>query len=142
VRNVSDMTARRQAIAHGASVVGIVGAWLYHGLVPKLWKVDADEQTFFRVIGLGPTATRRAVRATGVAEVVFAAVMAGNVRRRWPFALTLAAMPPLAIGAGVTDPKLLTKAFNPVSLNLVIAALAVVGLATHRDTGSRAASRS
>ena len=122
--------SRNQAIAHAAAAAGVAGVWVYHGLVPKLWKVDADELTFWTVIGAGTGVARAAVRATGLAEIAYGVATVRRSHRRWPFVLTLAAMPALAIGAGVTDRRLLTRAFNPVSLNFATSALAVVALAT------------
>jgi len=123
--------SRNTAVAHGVAASTVAGIWMYHGLVPKLWKVDADELTFFTVIGLGTRAARAAVRAAGVAETAFGVATARSSNRRWPFALTLMSMPVFAVGAVVTDRRLATRAFNPVSLNAAITALAGVALATH-----------
>jgi len=123
--------SRNQSVAHAAAVAGVAGVWLYHGLIPKLWKVDADELTFWTAIGAGTVLSRAAVRAAGVVEIAYGVATVRRSNRRWPFVLTLAAMPVLAVGAGVTDRRLLTKAFNPVSLNFATGALAVVALATH-----------
>lgn len=35
--------SRDQAIAHTTAVAALAGAWLYQGLVPKLWKTDPGE---------------------------------------------------------------------------------------------------
>jgi hypothetical protein len=40
-------------------------------------------------------------------------------------------MPALTIAAGISDRRSLTRALNPVTLNVATAALAVVALATH-----------
>ncbi len=67
----------------------------------------------------------------------------GRSNKRWPFVVALAAMPILAIGAAKSDRSILTKAFNPASLGLAVAALAGVALATHegRPNGRRALRR-
>jgi hypothetical protein len=130
--------SRDQAVARATAVGGLAGAWLYQGLVPKLWKTDRAEVEIWRNLGLTDTWATRAVRAAGAAEVGFAAVTIAGSRRRWPFALTLAAMPALAVGAARGDRSVLTKAFNPASLNLAMAALAGVALAT---TGGRPSAR-
>ncbi|MGF1597584.1 MAG: hypothetical protein ACFCVK_11755 [Acidimicrobiales bacterium] len=51
----------------------------------------------------------------------------------------MAAMPTLAIGAAKSDRSILTKAFNPGSLGIAVAALARVALATRegRPIGRR-----
>ena len=122
---------RNQAVAHTTATTTIAAIWMYHGLVPKLWKVDADELTFFTVIGLRAAAARAAVRAVGLAEIAFGLATAQSSNRRWPFLITLVSMPAFAAGAVITDRRLATQAFNPVSLNVAISALAAVALATH-----------
>ncbi len=127
---VTPEASRDTAAAHAAAVAGLVGIWAYQGLVPKLWRVDAGEVDLWRRGGLGPGGARLAVRAAGAAEVVIAAVTLARPGRRWPFAATAAAMPALVVAAAVADRRVLSRAFNPVSLNWAVAALAAVALAT------------
>ena len=115
------------------------GVWLYQGLVPKLWKVDAGEVALWQRVGLSRPAARTAVRTSGAAEVAFAIITIAGARRRWPFAATAVAMPLVAAGAAKADRRVLTGAFNPASLNWAMTALAVVALATTdgRPSGRR-----
>ncbi|HEX7132363.1 MAG TPA: DoxX-like family protein [Iamia sp.] len=123
--------SRDLAVAHAAAVGGLAGIWLYQGLVPKLLRADADEVALWRgALGLSEAAARRAARAAGVVEVGMAAATLARQNTRWPFAAVVVAMPVLALGAGVGDRRALTRAFNPVSLNLACAALAAVAWAT------------
>lgn len=130
---------RDQAVAHAAAVTGLAGVWLYQGLVPKLWKVDAGEVDLWRRSGLSQAWARRAVRSAGMAEVAFAAVTITRSARRWPFGATAVLMPALVAGAALADRRVLGRAFNPVSLNWAMAALAVAALATTdgRPSGRR-----
>lgn len=131
--------ARDQALAHAAAVGGLGGVWLYQGLVPKLWKVDRGEVSPWQRVGLSEPRARKAVRAAGAAEVAFAVVTVARSHRRWPFAATAMAMPLLAVAAAKADRSALTRAFNPVSLNWAMTALAGVALATTegRPSGRR-----
>jgi hypothetical protein len=123
--------SRDAAVAHAVAVGGLAGVWLYQGLVPKLLRADADEVAMWRgALGLSEAGARRAARAAGVVEVGMAAATVVGRDRRWPFAVAAAAMPALAVGAGVGDRGALTRAFNPVSLNLACAALAAVAWVT------------
>ncbi|MEO5679829.1 MAG: DoxX-like family protein, partial [Acidimicrobiales bacterium] len=122
--------SRDTAAAHAAAVAGLFGVWAYQGLVPKLWRVDADEVHLWRRTGLGPAGARRAVRAAGAAEVLIGAVTLARSGRRWPFAVTAAVMPALVVTAAVADRRVLSRAFNPVTLNWAVAALALTALAT------------
>jgi hypothetical protein len=130
---------RDQALAHAVAVSGLAAGFAYQGLVPKILKLDAREIAIWRSFGVAPHHARRAVRAAGAAEVALAAAMVARSNDRWPFALALAAMPTLAIGAAKGDRSLFTEAFNPASLGLAVAALAGVVLATTegRPSGRR-----
>jgi uncharacterized membrane protein YphA (DoxX/SURF4 family) len=127
---VAPERSRDQAVAHASAVAGLAGVWLYQGLVPKLWRADPGEVAIWRGLGLTGSWAPVAVRAVGVAEVALGLATIAGRRRRGLFAAMAAAMPLLAIGAGIADRESLTRAFNPISLNWAVAALAVVALTT------------
>lgn len=131
--------SRDLAIAHATAVTGLVGVFAYQGVVPKLWKADQGEVAIWQGLGLPEARARKVVRAVGAVEAGFAAATATRSGRRWPFVIAVAAMPTLAIGAARSDRSILTKAFNPGSLGIAVAALAGVALATRegRPSGRR-----
>lgn len=131
--------SRDQAIAHASAVGGLVGVFAYQGLVPKMWKVDGDEVAIWQGLGLSRSDARKVVRAVGAAEAGFAIAAAARAEQRWPFVIAIAAMPALAIGAARSDRSILSKAFNPGSLGIAVAALGVVALVTRegRPSGRR-----
>ncbi len=59
---VAPERSRDQSLAHASAVAGLAGVWLYQGLVPKLWRVDAAEVAVWRRLGMGEAGARRAVR--------------------------------------------------------------------------------
>lgn len=129
--------SRDQAVAHASAVGGLAVIWLYQGLVPKLWKADAVEVALWRSsLGLGDRGARRAVRLAGGVEVAMGVATLAASRQRWPFVITAAAMPALLASAAVADRQTLGRAFNPVSLNLAAAALALVALVTREGLAS------
>lgn len=136
---VTPERTRNQAAAHALAVAGLAGVWLYQGIVPKLWKVDAGEVDIWEGAGLSRSGARNAVRVAGLAEVAFAVGSLARSDRRWPFVGAAVAMPLLAAGAAMSDRRVLSRAFNPASLNLAMTALASVALATHegRPSGRR-----
>jgi uncharacterized membrane protein YphA (DoxX/SURF4 family) len=131
--------SRDQAIAHAMAVAGLSGVWLYQGLVPKIWKVDPLEVYLWRQVGMPEPWAKTAVRVAGSVEVLLGVLTIGGARRRWPFALTALVMPVLAAVTMKADRSVLTRAFNPASLNWAMAALAAVALATQdgRPSGRR-----
>jgi len=131
--------SRDQAIAHATAVAGLASVFAYQGLVPKLWKLDRGEVAIWRGLGLSRARAERIVRAVGAVEAGFAVATIVASKKRWPFAIALATMPALALGAAKADRSILTNAFNPASLGLAVAALAGVALATTdgRPSGRR-----
>jgi hypothetical protein len=128
--NIARERSRDQAIAHGSAVAELAGVWLYQGLAPKLWRADPGEVAIWRGLGLNESLARKAVRAVGAVEVAIRIATILGRRRRDLFVATAAAMPVLALGAAKTDRTLLTRTFNPVSLNWAVAALAAVAATT------------
>jgi len=136
---VAPERSRDQAVAHAASVAGLAGVWLYQGLVPKLWRVDPGEVDLWRRSGLRTSWARTAVRGAGAVELALGLVTIAHSSRRWPFVATAVLMPALVAGAAQADRRVLVRAFNPVSLNWAVVALAVCALATSegRPSGRR-----
>ncbi len=63
-----------------------------------------------------------------MAELAFAAALLVFWSRRWPATLCLVLMPIAAFAVGTHSPRYLGAAFNPVSLNASVAALAIVDI--------------
>jgi hypothetical protein len=64
----------------------------------------------------------------GTAELLFALCLLTFWRRRWPPWLCLGVIGVATIAVAVSSPRYLGAAFNPVSLNLAVACLAVIDL--------------
>lgn len=108
----------------GRVVVSFV--WLWHGLVPKLLFHNADELTMLHAAGLGSTALP-ALPLVGAAEIALGIL--GLLAWRWrPYLLlTSAAMLIALLSVVLTSPKYITAAFNPVTLNVSVFALGLIG---------------
>jgi hypothetical protein len=110
--------------------------WLYHGLVPKLIYRHADELTLLIRSGLSDRAAHAARTTLGWAEVLFALVLLFAWRSRWPLWLTLILMPLALVSVALSAPGFLAAAFNPVTLNACVFALAAVALLNGADLPS------
>lgn len=86
--------------------------------------------------GLKARPARYAVRGVGAIEVLMGVATVAQRRKRWPFIATAALMPVLVAGVARLDRNALTRAFNPVTLNVTMAALAGIALATADDLPS------
>ena len=128
--------SRRVALAHAIARLGQVFTFAYHGLVPKLLGPHADELAMLADAGVPPEQRTLAGVVTGVAELLYAGVLLVAWRARWPALLSLVAMFVATLSVGLSSPRFLGAAFNPVSLNLLVMALAGIDLLTSPLTPS------
>lgn len=131
------VSAQRSAI-HAVARLCIALTFLYHGLVPKLLYHHPSELTMLLDAGLPASAVDMALILIGLGEVAFASVILAAWRTRWPFVATAASMLGALAVVAYSSPGTLLAAFNPVTLNLSIVALAVIGWAASWDLPSAA----
>ena len=133
-------SSRDRALIYAVSRVTMAFIWFYHGLVPKLLYHDKAELDLLSRIA-PPQSLHRAATLAGVVEVFFALLLVLLWRRTWPLWLTLVLMlvgiPVVAMNA----PEYLSAAFNPVTLNLSLAALALIAIIARRDLPTAARCR-
>ena len=133
---VQPAAALRQALTHAVARTAVVFVFAYQGLVPKLLARHADELAMLHDAGLSGRAASVALVLAGAAELVFALTLLFCWRSRWPALVTLGLMVMATVGVGLRSPAYLEAAFNPVSLNLAVAALALVDLLNLADLPS------
>lgn len=125
--------SRDRTIAYSIARATVAFIWFYHGLVPKLLRHDAIELDLISRVGVPTSRLIMSVTVAGWAEILFAVLMLLLWRDRWPLWLTLGLMligiPIVAISA----PAYVGAAFNPVTLNLGLAALSAIGLIAGRE---------
>jgi hypothetical protein len=121
-----------RGLVHGIARTALGGLWLYQGVVPKLIFTDSGEVEILRRSGLVRGWERPAVTAAGLAEAALGAALLLRWHARWPLWATAVLMPGLLLGAATSQPAIMSKPFNPVSLNGAMAALAGIGLLAGR----------
>jgi len=140
-RGISPETSRDRALIYFVVRSTLAFIWLYHGLIPKLLYHDAIELDLLSRVGTPASRLILAVTFAGWSEILFALLLIALWRHRWPLWLTLTLMlvgiPVIAVSA----PAYLSAAFNPLTLNLAIAALSVVALIAGRDCPTAARCR-
>lgn len=138
-RGIDPATARRNAIMHAVARIVLAFIWLYHGLVPKLLLTQHDEVAMLLNGGVSPASVHLVVRLFGLAEVAFGMLLLLTWRQRWPFLATIVFLLLATAGVAFASPQYLGAAFNPVTLNVAVMALALVGFLA--SAGSPFASR-
>lgn len=116
-------SALRFSAIHACSRIAIAFIWLWQGLVPKLLLDHADERAMMAAAHL----SARLVPVVGVIEMVIAACAILSWRSRLFFAFNILAMVIALADVAVMSPSYLAAAFNPVTLNLAMIALSLVG---------------
>jgi len=115
------------AIIGAVSRLGVGAVWVYQGLVPKLVLHHPDELAMLTDAGVPPATAALTATIVGWMEIAMglATIVFSN---RWLLVATVLLMIGAAFGVAFSSPRYLGAAFNPVSLNLLMAALALVGI--------------
>ncbi len=111
------------ALIHALTRLGIAFIWLWQGLVPKLIFSSVDERAMMAAAGLPPVL----LPAIGMLELAFAAGTLILWRWRPLFVINALVMAGALIAVALKSPSYLSAAFNPVTLNLGMVVLSVIG---------------
>jgi hypothetical protein len=128
-RDIAPETSLRLSAIHALCRFAVAAVWLWHGLVPKLIARDADERIMLAHAGL-PAAWLPWI---GAAEIAMALLVLSTWRWRGMFVLQAFLMLAALLAVALRSPAYLTHAFNPVTLNLLIVALAGIGWIASKD---------
>lgn len=115
--------AMQLSVIHACSRLSTAFVWLWQGLLPKLVFNSGDEQAMMAASHL-PTGL---IPLVGLVEIAIAVVAIASWRRRSFFLFNIAAMAVALANVTITSPLYLVGAFNPVTLNLAMIALSVIG---------------
>lgn len=126
----------RQSVAYVVARLAVAFVCIYQGVVPKLLFHHATELSLLSAAGLSPENALRALTLIGIAELLFGAFIALSWRARWPLFASVVVMIAALLGLALTAPRALVAAFNPVTLNVTTAALAVIALLLGNDVPS------
>jgi len=132
-KGISPESSRDRTLVYVVARGTAAFIWFYHGLVPKLLFHGRSELDLLSRIGTPLEHLRTAAALAGVVEVGFALLLIITWRHNWPLWVTVVLMLAGIPVVGVAAPEYLSAAFNPVTLNVSLAALAAVALVARRD---------
>ena len=124
------------ALIHALARLALAGVWIWHGLVPKLLFRDPDERQMLTDSGISPARIPLTISLIGTAEILFGLLVLITWRRRSVFLLNAGLMVIALATVARRSPRYLRAAFNPVTLNLLVAAVSVVGWLASRSLPS------
>jgi hypothetical protein len=131
-KGIAPEESRDRMLVHALARMAVALVWFYQGLVPKLLFPSADEVAMMLAAGV----SERVLTPLGGLEMALGAAVALFWRRSWPLWLTVAAMLAATGTVALIAPQYLAGAFNAVTLNLSVAALAGVALLTRANLPS------
>lgn len=123
----------QRSLIHLLARLTLAFVWVYQGLVPKILSQHADELEMVRQGGFSVPTAPAIVQAVGWLEVLFGGALLLAFHRAWPLWGTVVLMLVATVGVALNSPHYLNAAFNPVSLNVLMIALAATGLLSMRD---------
>jgi uncharacterized membrane protein YphA (DoxX/SURF4 family) len=133
---IDPAASMRQSVVYAICRLTVAFVWLYQGLVPKLLFANLDEGAMLADAGWSAESINAAVRWAGIAEIAFGVLLILAWRVRTLFAMTIVLMLAAIAFVGVESPRYLSAPFNPVTLNLSMVALSVIGLLSRIDLPS------
>lgn len=135
-KGIDPAVSMQRSLIHALSRFTVSVVWIYQGLVPKLIMRHPDELAMLADAGISDGSATTMLATIGWAEVLWGAVVLLLSRSRWPLILTIVLMVLATIGVSINSPMRLTAAFNPVTLNLLLAVISLIGLLVMRDLPS------
>ncbi|MBI2804553.1 MAG: DoxX-like family protein [Planctomycetes bacterium] len=135
-KGIDPALSLQRSLTHAIARAGLACVWLYQGIVPKLLAAHVDELALIQEAGISDRLASLALQALGWSEVFFGIAMLCCFRQRWHFVLTLLLVGLATADVALNSPRFLSAAFNPVSLNVLMATLALIGWNASRDLPS------
>jgi len=123
---IDPSTSMRQSIVHATARVAVAFVWIYQGLVPKVLFQHPTEIAMICQAGVPLHVARRLCAGLGWVEISVGICLIFCWKSNWPLILTLVAMPLALIAVAATSSAVLASAFNPVTLNVAVFALATI----------------
>jgi hypothetical protein len=120
------------ALIHAIARITVAFIWIWHGLIPKLIFRQADERAMLAQAGI-PV---HWLPWIGAAEIALGFLVLFTWNRRAVFIANALLMVAALIGVAIKSPDYLCAAFNPVTLNLAVIALCIVGFVASRTLPS------
>jgi uncharacterized membrane protein YphA (DoxX/SURF4 family) len=134
-RGIQPETSMALSVSHLSARLGLAAMWIYQGLVPKLVSPEGEVAL---ATAAGVPYPERAVPLIGAIQIGFGLLLLVVPKWRWLYLVTALAMIPLTLAILLSSPDSFLAPFNPFGLNVVAAALGIVGYVTWPDRPSAA----
>ena len=108
--------------------------WVYHGLVPKLLLMHPEEVSMTQgMLPLTVNEAQNIVSTAGVIEIVFGLLWLLYSNKRRLLKIQVVVFPLLTLSTLIGDATVFGDPFNPLTFNLTLFVLSVIGLLVSKD---------
>jgi DoxX-like family len=135
-KGIDPAVSLQRSLIHTIARIALAVVWLYQGVIPKLVDQHADELAMIQQGGISAAKAHLVAQVIGWSELILGMAMLFFFHQRWHFLLTIVLVTLAMVSVAINSPQFLLAAFNPVSLNVLMIALALIGLLTSRDLPS------
>ncbi|WP_391116973.1 DoxX-like family protein [Psychrobacillus sp. L3] len=111
--------------------------WIYQGLVPKLIMMHPEEVSMTKNLLAITTSEASGIVATiGIAEIIFGFIWLLYSNKKRLLGIQLILFPLLTLSAIYADPTILSHPFNPLTFNVTLFGLSIIGFFMSKDIPS------
>ena len=135
-KGIAPEVALRQSLIHMTARLILSFIWIYQGLVPKLLFKDTGELEIVRGSGLFTGYEALVLSGLGLAEIVFGVLFLLLWRQSRLFIWNMILLVILTVDALIGQPGIFVAPFNPITLNIAMIGLSLIGLWSARDLPS------
>ncbi|APZ96037.1 hypothetical protein Fuma_05700 [Fuerstiella marisgermanici] len=135
-KDIDPAVTMQRTVVHFICRITLAAVWIYQGLIPKLIARHPDELEMLADAGIADGVAPTMLAIIGCVEIVWGGAVLFFCKRRWPLMITVLLMILATIAVALSSPDFLSAAFNPVTLNLLVAVVSLIGLAVMKDLPS------
>ncbi|QPW49222.1 hypothetical protein G9298_16185 [Bacillus thuringiensis] len=110
--------------------------WIYQGIVPKIIFSHPEEVKMLSLLIGSHESSVFILKMIGILEIIFAAIWLLPLPKRKIFIMHIVMLIALTVAAGWTNIASFTEPFNPITLNLLLIGLSIVGYLNSFDLPS------
>ncbi|QFG00009.1 hypothetical protein PB01_14895 [Psychrobacillus glaciei] len=108
--------------------------WVYQGLVPKLIMMHPEEVSMTkRLLAITTSEAAGIVGKIGMAEIIFGFIWLLYSNKKRLLGIQLILFPLLTLSAILADPAILSHPFNPLTFNVTLFGLSIIGFFMRKD---------
>ena len=135
-KGIDPAVSFERCLLYSLARLALVFIWIYQGVFPKLLFRDTGELTLLQQSHLFTGFEPVVLSLVGLGEIFFGGLLLWRWHSRRLLFLNIVLLIVLGAGALISQPHIFVAPFNPLTLNLAMAVLSVVGLLTSHDLPS------